>query len=86
MQTSSSQKLLNMSHGGKILPNLTISRRIKNDQMEHKHCRRIAAVIPGCEGKHSIALLLERCSRLNIIAQRLMLLVPHQHQPFCYDI
>ena len=62
MQTSSSQKLLNMSHGGKILPNLTISRRIKNDQMEHKHCRRIAAVIPGCEGKHSIALLLERCS------------------------
>ena len=50
-----------------------VNKCIKNDQMEHRHCRRIAVAILGCADEHSVALLLvnekeeahgtpERCS------------------------
>ena len=37
----------------------SLNGRIKNDQMEHGHCRRIATVILGCEDEHNVALLLD---------------------------
>ena len=35
-------------------------KRIKNDQTEHRHCRRIAAAILGCADEHSVVLRLDK--------------------------
>ena len=48
-----------MDHGrDTLVESMILHRRIKKDQMEHRHCRRIAAAILGCADEHSVALLL----------------------------
>ena len=42
-----------------LIESMILHRRIKNEQIEHRHCRRIAAAILGCADKHRVALLLD---------------------------